>query len=61
MSRKLEYVAPVFIGDTIVGEVEVLQVHERKRSPPPGRGPPADDEVVLKGRGLVLAFSGPAE
>ncbi len=30
MSQKLEYKAPVFIGDTIAGEVEVLSVHETK-------------------------------
>ena len=30
MSQSLKYVAPVFIGDTITGEVEVLSVHARK-------------------------------
>ena len=30
MSQELKYVAPVFIGDTITGEVEVLKVHETK-------------------------------
>ena len=30
MSQELKYLAPVFIGDTIVGEVEVLKVHESK-------------------------------
>jgi acyl dehydratase len=30
MSQELKYLAPVFIGDTIVGEVEVLKVHETK-------------------------------
>ena len=30
MSQELEYVAPVYVGDTIVGEVEVLEVHPKK-------------------------------
>ena len=30
MSQDLKYVAPVYIGDTIVGEVEVLKVHPTK-------------------------------
>ena len=30
MSQKLDYRAPVFIGDTITGEVEVLSVHATK-------------------------------
>ena len=30
MSQNLKYLAPVFIGDTITGEVEVLSVHASK-------------------------------
>ena len=30
MSQELKYLAPVFIGDTITGEVEVLSVHASK-------------------------------
>lgn len=30
MSQELQYTAPVFVGDTITGEVEVVSVHERK-------------------------------
>jgi len=30
MSQDLKYLAPVFIGDTITGEVEVLSVHATK-------------------------------
>jgi acyl dehydratase len=30
MSQELKYLAPVYIGDTIVGEVEVLEVHPTK-------------------------------
>ena len=30
MSQDLKYLAPVYIGDTIIGEVEVLSVHASK-------------------------------
>ena len=30
MSQNLKYLAPVYVGDTIVGEVEVLSVHANK-------------------------------
>lgn len=30
MSQNLKFVAPVFVGDTIVGEVEVTEMHARK-------------------------------
>jgi acyl dehydratase len=30
MSQALDYVAPVFVGDTITGTVEVLEVHATK-------------------------------
>ena len=60
MSQQLEYVAPVFIGDTIEGRVEVLEVHEKKpvthlrvevrRT---------DDQVVLKGEAWCYTFPGP--
>lgn len=30
MSQELKYVAPVYVGDTITGEVEVLEVHPSK-------------------------------
>ena len=30
MSQQLKFVAPVFIGDSITGEVEVLEVHDTK-------------------------------
>jgi acyl dehydratase len=30
MSQNLKYLAPVFVGDTITGEVEVLSVHASK-------------------------------
>lgn len=50
MSQQLNYTAPVFIGDTITGEVEVLKVHETKPvtqlRATVRRG---DGEVVLEG------------
>lgn len=60
MSQNIEYVAPVFIGDTIVGEVEVLEVHATKpvthlrvevRR--------AASQVVLKGEAWCYTFVGP--
>ena len=30
MSQELKYLAPVFVGDTITGEIEVLSVHATK-------------------------------
>jgi acyl dehydratase len=60
MSQQLEYTAPVFIGDTITGMVEILKVHETKpvthlrvevrRS---------TDEIVLKGEAWCYTFPGP--
>ena len=59
MSQKLEYTAPVFIGDTIVGEVEVLGVHETKPVThlrvEVRRG---NDEIVLKGEAWCYTFKG---
>jgi acyl dehydratase len=59
MSQQLEYTAPVFIGDTITGMVEILKVHETKpvthlrvevrRS---------TDEIVLKGEAWCYTFPG---
>lgn len=62
MSQQLEYTAPVFIGDTITGLVEVLKVHQTK---------PVthlrvevrrqDGEEVLKGEAWCYTFAGPDE
>jgi len=50
MSQELEYVAPVFVGDTIVGEVEVLEVHPKKPVTRLRATVRRDDgEVVLRG------------
>jgi acyl dehydratase len=62
MSQELKYVAPVYIGDTIEGEVEVLKVHESK---------PVTQlrvevrrvggEVVLEGESWCYTFSAPKD
>lgn len=50
MSQELRYVAPVFIGDTITGEVEVLEVHATKPvTRLKARVWRADGELVLEG------------
>jgi len=60
MSQKLEYVAPVFIGDTITGQVEVLKVHESKPvTQLQVEVCRAGGEVVLKGEAWCYTFSGP--
>jgi acyl dehydratase len=62
MSQRLEYVAPVFIDDTIVGEVEVLEVHERKPvTHVRVEVRRANDQVVLKGEAWCYTFPGPPE
>jgi acyl dehydratase len=57
MSQELEYVAPVYVGDTIEGEVEVLQVHASKpvtelKATVRRQG----GEVVLEGRCWCYTF-----
>ncbi|MEO2003948.1 MAG: MaoC family dehydratase [Candidatus Poribacteria bacterium] len=60
MNQQLEFVAPVFIGDTIVGEVEVLKVRATKPVTQlrveVRRG---EGEVVLKGEAWCYTFPGP--
>lgn len=59
MSQELTYTAPVFIGDTIVGEVEVLKVHETKPvTQLRVEVRRADGTVVLKGEAWCYTFSG---
>ena len=60
MSQQLEFVAPVFIGDTIVGEVEVLKVHATKPVTQLRVEVRRDEgEVVLKGEARRYTFPGP--
>ena len=62
MSQQLEYVAPVFIGDTIEGKVEVLKVHETKPVTQLRVEVCRDgDEVVLKGEAWCYTFAGPSK
>ena len=50
MSQELKYLAPVFIGDTITAEAEVLEVHETKPVSRLGIRITRDDgETVLEG------------
>ena len=50
MSQELKYLAPVYIGDTISGEVEVLEVHPNKPvTKLAARVHRADGTLVLEG------------
>ena len=61
MSQNLDYVAPVFIDDSIVGEVEVLEVHaEKPVTHLRVEVRRADGTVVLKGDAWCYTFSGPS-
>ena len=60
MSQQLEYTAPVYIGDTITGTVEVLSVHARKPvTQLRVEVRRADGEVVLTGECWCYTFAGP--
>ena len=60
MSQELEYVGPVFIGDTIVGEVEVLKIHDTKPVTQLRVEVRRDDgELVLRGSAWCYTFAGP--
>lgn len=62
MSQQLEYTAPVYIGDTITGTVEVLSVHARKPvTQLRAEVRRADGEVVLRGECWCYTFAGPAD
>ena len=59
MSQDLKYVAPVYIGDTITGEVEVLEVHPVKPvTRLRVRVERAVGETVLEGEAWCYTFSG---
>lgn len=60
MSQEWKFTAPVFIGDTITAEAEVLSVHESK--PVTNlrmRVSRQDGEVVLEGEAWCYTFPGP--
>ena len=59
MSQNLKFVAPVYIGDTITGEVEVLEVHPAKPvTRLRVRVERAAGETVLEGEAWCYTFSG---
>lgn len=61
LSQEWKFTAPVFIGDTITAEAEVLEVHATK--PVTRLGiiiTRADGEVVLEGEAWCYTFSGEA-
>ena len=60
MSQDWKFTAPVFIGDTITAEAEVLSVHESK--PVTNLAMTVrrqDGEVVLEGQAWCYTFPGP--
>ena len=60
MSQELKYIAPVFIGDTIVGNIEVLEVHSRKPvTKIRAEVSRENGEVVLTGEAWCYTFPGP--
>jgi acyl dehydratase len=58
MSQSLKYTAPVYIGDTITGEVELLKVHEKKPvTQIKATVRRQDGEVVLEGECWCYTFA----
>jgi len=59
LSQNWKFTAPVFIGDTITAEAEVLSVHDSKPvSQLKFTVVRQDDEVVLQGEAWCYTFSG---
>ena len=57
MSQELKYLAPVFVGDTITGEIELLKVHETKPvTQIKATVRRSDGEVVLEGECWCYTF-----
>ena len=62
LSQNWKFTAPVFIGDTITAEAEVLGVHATKPVTQLGiRVVRTDGEVVLEGEAWCYTFRGPTE
>jgi acyl dehydratase len=58
MSQELKYLAPVFVGDTITGEVEVLSVHPTKPvTQIKATVRRSDGEIVLEGECWCYTFA----
>jgi acyl dehydratase len=59
LSQNWKFTAPVFIGDTITAEAEVLKVHEKKPvTQLRVQVVRTDGEVVLEGEAWCYTFSG---
>jgi acyl dehydratase len=62
LSQNWKFTAPVFVGDTITAEAEVLSVHESKPVTQLGiRVVGAEGKVVLEGEAWCYTFPGPTE
>jgi acyl dehydratase len=60
LSQNWKFTAPVFVGDTITAEAEVLSVHPTKPVTQLGiRVTRQDGQVVLEGEAWCYTFSGP--
>jgi acyl dehydratase len=58
LSQNWKFTAPVFIGDTITAEAEILSIHERKPvTQLKIRVTKQDGEVVLEGEAWCYTFS----
>ena len=58
LSHDIKFVAPVFIGDTITGEAEVLSVHESKPvTQLKVKITRQDGEIVVEGEAWCYTFS----
>ena len=58
LSHDIKFVAPVFIGDTITGEAEVLSVHDSKPvTQLKVKVSRQDGEIVLEGEAWCYTFS----
>ena len=58
LSQNWRFTAPVFIGDTITAEAEILSVHETKPVTQLGvKVTRQDDEIVLEGEVWCYTFS----
>jgi acyl dehydratase len=58
LSQNWKFTAPVFIGDTIIAEAEILSIHERKPvTQLKIRVTKQDGEVVLEGEAWCYTFS----
>ena len=58
LSHDRQFTAPVFVGDAITGEAEILSIHETKPvTRPKVRVVRQDGETVLEGEAWCYTFS----